>query len=344
MEPVRVAALVGGAVAVAATVMSAVSTVVVPHGESARLTRTVFAGMRWAFRVRRRWVRAVDRHEPLLARYAPYSLLGLMFAWLTLILAGGTVVFWGVDDSSSLPLAFARSGSSLTTLGNTPLHGTGQHVVAFTEAGLGLFVLALMIGYLPAMYAAFQRRESLVMLAAIQAGTPPTPTELLTRFHLIRGLDDLPEQVWEPWTKGFVDIEESHTSLHALGFFRSPIPGQSWVTAAGAVLDAANFLVSTVDAGRQPSAQLCIRAGYLSLRRVAAVFDIDVPSNPRPDDPISVTRRQWENARVELRAAGIPLREDADQAWRDFAGWRVNYDASLAALARLFEAPASPWT
>ena len=35
---------------------------------------------------------------------------------------------------------------------------------------------------------------------------------------------------------------------------------------------------------------------------------------------------------------------DRDQAWRDFAGWRVNYDQTLLALAVLLDVPYAPWT
>ena len=45
-----------------------------------------------------------------------------------------------------------------------------------------------------------------------------------------------------------------------------------------------------------------------------------------------------------LAAEGIPLKPDRDQAWRDFAGWRVNYDAVLVALAVLTIAPPAPWS
>ena len=36
--------------------------------------------------------------------------------------------------------------------------------------------------------------------------------------------------------------------------------------------------------------------------------------------------------------------EDREQAWADFAGWRVNYDAVLIALCRLTMAPYAPWS
>ena len=47
---------------------------------------------------------------------------------------------------------------------------------------------------------------------------------------------DVDRPLWEMW---FVELEETHTSLAMLTFFRSPNPVRSWLTAAGAVLDAA---------------------------------------------------------------------------------------------------------
>jgi hypothetical protein len=40
----------------------------------------------------------------------------------------------------------------------------------------------------------------------------------------------------------------------------------------------------------------------------------------------------------------VPLQPDQDQAWRDFAGWRVNYDAVLLGLADLTMAPHALWS
>ena len=38
------------------------------------------------------------------------------------------------------------------------------------------------------------------------------------------------------------------------------------------------------------------------------------------------------------------VRADRDQCWRDFAGWRVNYDAALLGLAKLTMAADAPWS
>ncbi|HEX4820578.1 MAG TPA: hypothetical protein VFV00_10250, partial [Acidimicrobiales bacterium] len=61
-------------------------------------------------------------------------------------------------------------------------------------------------------------------------------------------------------------------------------------------------------------------------------------------DPISIDRSEFEAAYAELAAAGVPLRPDRDQCWRDFRGWRVNYDTVLLALAGLVAAPYAPWS
>ncbi len=87
-----------------------------------------------------------------------------------------------------------------------------------------------------------------------------------------------------------------------------------------------------------------IRSGYLCLRHLAEFFFIDVDPDPRPDDPISIAREEFDEVYERLRTSGVPVREDRDRCWRDFAGWRVNYDAALVQLARLTMAPRVPWS
>jgi len=204
-------------------------------------------------------------------------------------------------------------------------------------------LVALLIAYLPTMYTAFSRRETAVTLLDVRAGTPPSAVEMLKRYQRLHGLDRLSD-VWEQWEVWFGEVEETHTSLAALVFFRSPQPDRSWVTAAGAVLDAASLTVSTVDIPFEPRAALCIRAGYLALRHVASTFRIPYKPDVTRDDPISVTREEYDSACDELAAEGVPLKPDREQAWLDFKGWRVNYDVVLLALAALTLAPTAPWS
>jgi hypothetical protein len=156
-------------------------------------------------------------------------------------------------------------------------------------------------------------------------------------------MDELHE-VWVGWERWFVDVEETHTSVPPLVFFRSPQADHSWVTAAGAVLDGAALTLSSVDVPRDVQAEICLRAGYLSLRRIADSFKIRYEPDPDPGDPISITRQEWEDARSDLESQGVAVKRDGDQAWRDFSGWWVNYDAVLVGLATITDAPYAMWS
>src|SRR3954454_1935726 len=333
-----------GAVVVVLTVLSAIVTVVVPRGEPARLTRAVFVFSRKLFELRSTVFRhGYEQRDRAMARFAPVTLVALAFVWLVCVLLGFTAIFHALDDYSWMG-AFEVSGSSLLTLGFVDVHGGGQYAVTFAEAALGLLLLALLITYLPTMYSAFSRREALVTRTSISAGTPPSAWALIERYHRIAGFDRLEAHVWVPWTAGFVDIEESHTSLGALALFRSPQPHRSWVTASGTVLDTAALLQSSVAGYDSSAAQLTMRAGFLALRAVADYFRIPHDPDPPADGPISILRTEWEEVLDDLGAIGVPIMEDRDQAWRDFTGWRVNYDAVLLGLADYTMAPVAPWS
>jgi hypothetical protein len=277
-----------------------------------------------------------------MALYSPIALVVMAALWLILVTLGFTVMFWSTD-TRSLGDAFHLSGSSITTLGFAPADTLLERILAFIESGIGLFLVALIITYLPSMYNAFSRREAKVALLEVRAGQPPSAVEFLVRHHRIRWLDHL-DGYWLEWETWFAEVEESHTSYPALSFFRSPDPGRSWVTAAGTVLDSAALMAAAVEGGSQGPQGVCIRSGYIALRRIASFFGIVFDPDPSPDDPISISRSEFDEAWETLAAAGLPLKDDVDQAWRDFAGWRVNYDTVLLAMAEVTMAPLSAWT
>ncbi len=339
----RIAAFAVGFTLVAVTLRSAISTFVVPRSTSAALTRGVFLSVHKIFMFRLRRVTDYRRRDAALAFYAPVSLLALVPVWVTLIVGGYTLMFWAVGQ---LPWykAFRDAGSSLLTLGFEPLEGQFQTFLGFTAATIGLTIVALLIAYLPSIYAAFSRREAAVTLLEVRAGSPPSAVTMLVRYNRIHGLTHLSNQ-WRAWETWFADIQESHTSLAALAFFRSPKPEHSWVTAAGAILDTASLALAAVDIPGDPQAALCIRAGYLALNDIATHFGADFnPDRHYLENPISITRAEFDAALAELEAHGVPLKPDRELAWRDFAGWRVNYDDALLELCSLTDAPYAPWS
>ncbi|MGH2712229.1 MAG: hypothetical protein ACRDH9_13640 [Actinomycetota bacterium] len=345
MTVTRVLAFALGLFVVLSVLGSAVRTVVIPRGIPARLTRVVFLGMRSLFRLRARPSLSYERRDRVMSLYGPVSLLVLLFIWITLVLGGYTLMHWGLG-SLSFGDAFSISGSAVLTLGFGRPTDIPATVLVFTEAAIGLTLLALLallITYLPSIYGVFSRRENLVAGMEVRGGTPPSGVEILSRAWRVDGLDKI-NVLWRRAEQWFLEIQETHVSFPAVVFFRSPEPDHSWVTAAGAILDSASLLLSTVDVPRDPNAAYCIRAGYLCLRRIATFFRIPFDPDPDPGDPISIERDEFDDACAELAQQGLPLVADTAQAWRDFSGWRVNYDRVLIALAGLTMAPVAPWS
>jgi hypothetical protein len=252
------------------------------------------------------------------------------------------VMYWAIDQQGWWA-ALETSGSSLLTLGFRHPGSRPTTVLSFAEAAVGLALVALLITYLPTIYGAFSRRESFVSLMEGRAGNPPWAVTMLLRYEAIDMLHRT-DELWEQAELWFSELEESHTSLGSLVFFRSPQPSRSWVTAAGAVLDGASLAMSVLDLPTDPHAALCVRSGFLCLRRIADFFRITHPSDPAPTDPISISREEFDEAVQRLDEAGTPLKPDREQAWRDFQGWRVNYDTVLLELAALTNAPIAPWS
>lgn len=167
---------------------------------------------------------------------------------------------------------------------------------------------------------------------------------MLIRYRTIGMLDYIDDDLFRPWEVWFLELEESHTSQAALPFFRSPRPERSWVTAAGCVLDCAALTASVLDDCPAIRGPLTVRTGFLALRRVVDLFGVPHRADPSPDDPISISRAEFDELCDELVAGGIALRADRDQAWRDYAGWRVNYDDVLLILCSMVMAPTARWS
>jgi hypothetical protein len=340
---VRILVFMLGLVTVILTLSSALSTFVLPRAARSQLNRVVFGLLRRVFDSILHFAKTYPRRDVIMAYYAPIGLMLLLPTWYLLILLGYAAMFWAVN-TGDLFAVFRLSGSSLIGLGFDASETLFVTILVFSEAMIGLILVAMLIAYLPTMYSAFSRREQVVNMLEVRAGSPPSALEMLLRFHRNHGLEKLSDywKVWEAW---FADIEESHTTLPALIFFRSPRAENSWVTAAGSVLDAAAITLSTIEIPYEVSAALCIRAGFLAFRRIATYFDIPNPQDPHfPATPICIERHEYDEVVDQLAKAGLPIKADREQAWRDFAGWRVNYDRALILLCGLVMAPQATWS
>jgi hypothetical protein len=340
MIVLRTAVFLLGIFIIGGTLIAAIKTFILPRGVNVWLTRVVFQAIGSWFRLRVKRATYEER-DRIMAFFPPLALFLMPMILLVLILLGYVLLFWALEPRP-LPELFYLSGSSLLTLGYASVNTPGSKLLEFSEAMIGLVLIAMLIAYLPTMYSAFSRRETAVVLWESRAGSPPTVAEMITRSYRTGELERL-RDVWMNWQTWFAELEESHTSLSPLVFFRSPQPQRSWITAAGNVMDSASFILSAVDVRFEPQAAFCIRAGFLALRQIADFFGLPHEANPTADMPISISRYEFDQVCDALLAEGVPLKADRDQAWRDFTGWRINYDDVLLMLAALTRAPYAPW-
>jgi hypothetical protein len=322
---------------------SAIKTFVLPRAAPDGITRFVFRSLRRLFNGLCLSVDTYQQRDRVMSFYAPVALVLLVPVLLILIDFGFTLVYWSIGDLN-LEQAFSLSGSSLLTLGFIAPVDLPTRLLAFVEAAIGMILVALLIAYLPTIYSVFSQRELVVSAWETRAGSPPWAVTMIERAFLLDRMEEL-RGTWNEWERWFVQLEETHTSLSAVIFFRSQRPNRSWITAAGSVLDAASFVRAAVAIEPDPHADLMIRAGYLSLHYIAEPYGVKLKRDPRfPEDPISISRDEFDDAFNHLLSIGVPMRPDRDQAWRDFAGWRVNYDEALLMLCDLVMAPEAPWS
>ena len=260
--------------------------------------------------------------------------------WLVLALCGYAAIFWSVDQRG-ISESVRVSGSSLLTLGFATPGGFWSNLVCFSEACVGVALLALVISYLPSIYGAYSRRELIVAMLDARAGLPPSPVRLLELHHRYGGLPRL-DQKWGEWEQWIVDIGESHLTHPALPFFRSATPEHSWLTAAATLLDAANLRMSAVvlPSGGNADAWMYLLAGTGVVRRMATYFRVPVDH----DGPLRLSATEFDGAIDELEAAGVPIDTDRAAIWERFSRRREQYEPAVLGLAGLLDAAPAPWS
>ncbi|HXW88056.1 MAG TPA: hypothetical protein VEJ42_07335 [Streptosporangiaceae bacterium] len=337
----RVVVALAAAVLAVVAVQSAIRTVVVPRGVPDRFARVVFRVLDAPTAWRAGRASSSGQLDRRTAGLAIRLLLALLVAWLGVVYLAGVGVQWGLAGGSAAR-AFSASASALTTLGVSSA-GSGASAAAYLEAVLGLALLALIIGYLPSIYAAFSRREALVSKLAMRTGLPPAGPAILSRLWCPAAPQTVLSETWQAWEDWFVDVSETHTSFPVLAFFHSPQTDKSWITAAGAMLDAAALALAAVDADWGPEAGMCLHAGIVSLRHVADFHGIPYQRDAA-DATIAVTEHDVTAACRELTAAGVPVGSDLRTAYERFRRRRAQYDQLLLDLCAYLYAPPAPWS
>ena len=333
-----------GAVLLLLTLASVVGTLVVTRGFDSAISRWTDAVVDGAFQLATVRVRSKTRRESVLAWQGPITLLTRLSVWIVLLWVSYALVLLPFAGQA----AFSEAGSSMFTLGYAPPTNEVTTLIEYLAAFTGVIVVGLQVGYLPTIYAAFNRRETEVTMLVSRAGVPAWGPELLlrTRWGIYDAdpgtyLDGL-FQTWERWA---AEVGESHTTYVTLVRFRSPRPLSHWVTSLIAVMDAAALHLSIAPSSPPGiSARLCLRMGFTALNQIAETMRLPYDPDPEPDQQISVTRAEFGDAMAILRGIGYPIERTDDEAWLHYRGWRVNYDSAALAIAKAVDAPPAMWT
>ncbi len=300
--------------------------------------------VRWTWRFWR-WVAMRTRtglqREQFIGSYAPLAVILLLVVWLIAVVVGYGLMLFALRDqitpppSDLLTAAYFAGASVLTIGGDLVANGPLARIVVLAAAATGFGVVALVITFLFSLFGNFQRREVLIVKLDVRAGAPPSGVALLETYgrHDLRG--ELPAffSAWETWA---AEVLDSHLAYPLLPYFRSSHDHESWVSALGAVLDAATLIMTTIEDGSLAQARLVHAAGRHLVEDLSHHFGF---SNA-PD--ALVERFEFEDARRRLGAAGYPLR-DAEAAWLDFARVRATYASLLNAWALYWMTPPAQW-
>ncbi len=338
-------ALVAGIIIIGLVFWDVFETIVVPRPTPGRFRIAKhLTGSTWrAWRAGCVRLRSGLQRELLLGIYAPALVLILLVVWIILLVLGYGLVFFALRDQLSPPpadlgVATYFAGTSILTLGFGDVLAVGgvARIVTLTAAASGLGTVALVITYLFSLFASFQRREILVVRLGARAGAPPSAVSLLETYARIGITDQLPSlfEDWETWS---AEVLDSHVAYPLLAYFRSSHDNASWVSALGAVLDSASFVLTTIRGIPRGQAELTKRVGAHFVEDIANFLDF------HPVDGSGVDRDAFDEAYGRLADAGYEL-EDADVAWRSFERARGTYAARLGVLADYWAVSGVRWT
>ena len=347
-EAARIVAAVLGGLLVITAADSVIGTIIVPRPISSWLTRLVDMLVNGIFKLATFRIKNHKRRDRILAAQAAAILLTQLIAWLVIFFVGYSLVLWPVLPHG-ITTAFTTVGPALWEIGpEGDISGALTRTILDIASLSGLITITLQIAYLPTLYSAFNRRETEVTLLNARSGVPSWGPELLARTHYALGsgtssVNTLPE-LYDTWERFAADIAESHTTYLPLVRFRAPRPLSSWVIALLAVLDsAALYLSFAPQAAPTVPARLCLRSGFECFTEIARAMRLKVPA-PDPGEGISLRYKEFLDGLVTMQKVNFPIEREPEEAWPEFVGWRINYEAAAYAIAEALDVVPALWS
>jgi hypothetical protein len=310
-----------------------------------RIARQFFTIFWWPWRALARRFPERSR-DTMLGLFAPLAFVGVLGLWVAGLILGFGCLLWAVHAKgaggagASLGDTIYYSAATFFTASHSVFldKGTVERILTILETAAGFAVLFVVIGYLPALYQAFSRREIHVSQLDARAGSPPSVGGLLLREPPGSSWEDLHGFLaeWEEWT---AELMETHLAYPVLAYFRSQHVNQSWLSALTAVLDTCAFTMAAAPELIRP-AELTLAIGRHALADLAYSFRAtpDEPDRPVKRDDDQNLERLWEIAEDH----GFALTDKAPALER-LDELRGMYEPYAAALARTLELELPAW-
>jgi hypothetical protein len=306
----------------------------------ARLARAVLVALWRAWRFGASRLRGTGP-DTWLGFFGPIGLLTMLATWVVGLIVGFAALEWGFDvhlapaDGGFGDDLYYSAGTFFSAATSLRV-ATDARAIELAEAACGYLVLFGAIGYLPALFQAYSRREVAVSQLDPRAGSPPSAGTLLYRSAHRGGWNELDAYLaeWENWA---AELMETHLSYPQLAFYRSQHVNQNWLAALVTVMDTSAFAVA-VAPERTPAAEVTFAIGRHALADLAYTFRArrEERTGERLDGAT------FDRLRAKVSSAGLDVAEP-EEARAKLAELRELYEPYADSLARQLALPLPAW-
>lgn len=281
--------------------------------------------------------------DTLLGFFGPLGMLALLAVIGIGLVTGFALLHWALhtDLVRGGPTAFSdafyySAGAFISASEDLRAGDAWAQALTILEAGSGLAVLFIVIGYLPALYQAFSTREIAVSQLDARAGSPPDAALFLARSvrHGGWGALDVFLQRWETWS---AELMETHLAYPILCWFRSQHVNQNWLAAMVCVMDASAFTIAAAPEGEGEAARPTFAIGRHAMADLAYTLHV----KPRDADE-RLDPEMLERLREQVAAEGVPVASD-EGLFDRLAELRSMYEPYAHALAHHLELSLPVW-
>ena len=298
-------------------------------------------------RLWRTWRAAVRRladedRDTWLGFFGPFGLLAQLGVWISGLILGFTGLHYAFDSNLAAggtgfgDYLYYSAGSFFSAATNLNATAGADRFIELAEAVCGYLVVFGAIGYLPALFQAYSRREVAVSQLDPRAGSPPSAGTLLYRSAKRGGWAELDGYLaeWENWA---AELMETHLSYPLLAFYRSQHVNQNWLSALVTVLDTSSFAIA-VAPERTPAAEVTFAIGRHALADLAHTFRAEA----REGAAERLDAATFERLRSKLNEAGLEV-ADPDSSRAKLDEMLDLYEPYADALSRVLELPLPKW-